>query len=78
MRRRRAGAPDRRLANGPGKLTQALAITGELDGVALDVAAAIRLEGKDASSAARQVSITPRIGISRATEWPLRFVMAAD
>jgi DNA-3-methyladenine glycosylase len=36
MRRRRNGVPDRTLANGPGKLCQALGIDGTLDGARLD------------------------------------------
>jgi DNA-3-methyladenine glycosylase len=60
------------LANGPGKLTQALAITREQYGVRLD-------EGELTIRRWRQkpcftLGTTPRIGISHCVEWPLRFV----
>ena len=68
MRRRRGRASD--LCSGPGKLCQALGITGAHDGVDL-------LAGHDVELVpGRSVEwhATPRIGISRATEHPWRFV----
>jgi len=73
MRRRRGDVADRQLCSGPGKLCQALAITRDLDGVAMrrsDVV--VRASG---ATTAPGVSITPRIGITKAAEWPLRFVV---
>jgi DNA-3-methyladenine glycosylase len=73
MRNRRAGAEDRRLADGPGKLCQALGITRELDGKMMrrsDV-----LVGRIRPTAG--ILVTPRIGITKAADWPLRFVLTA-
>lgn len=75
MRRRRGRVPDRLLANGPGKLTQALAITGAIDGTPVDPGGLLRLEGMGPKHDARRTVVTPRIGISRAVDWPLRFVL---
>ena len=63
------------LADGPGKLAQALGIGGSHDGTRLlDHDADIRLE---AGHAPEVVLATPRIGISRAAEKPWRFIEAA-
>ena len=73
MRRRRGGVSDRRLCSGPAKLCEALGVTGRLDGVSLQRGPLRIVRGP-----ARQrlpVVATPRIGISRAAEWPLRFVI---
>ena len=85
MRARRAGphgAPsDRDLTNGPGKLCAALGVTGALDGVALDGTAgdggAVLLR-PDADYADADVVVTPRIGITRAADWPLRYVVRGE
>jgi DNA-3-methyladenine glycosylase len=69
--RSRRGRDDA-LANGPGKLTQALGIDHSHDGTyLLDEASAIRIEG---GSSPVMVMATPRIGISAAKERPWRFV----
>lgn len=73
MRRRRRGVPDRRIGDGPGKLCQALGITRSLDGQ-LVASSPVRIhEGVPVDDIA--VSVTPRIGITRAADWPLRFVV---
>jgi DNA-3-methyladenine glycosylase len=59
------------LADGPGKLCQALGISGEHDGLVLDGHGPIRLEPGDRSVA---FTATPRIGITRAVELPWRFL----
>jgi DNA-3-methyladenine glycosylase len=72
--RRTAGQkhlPDSALTSGPGRLAQALGIDGALNGHVLDrpplhVAAGAPL-------AADAVACGPRIGITRAADWPLRF-----
>lgn len=75
MRRRRGRrVPDRHLADGPGKLTQALGISRTLDGRAMRTSNAIVRSGSAVPD--DQVRITPRIGISKATSWPLRFRLA--
>ena len=75
MRRRRGGAgvPDRALCSGPAKLCQALGITGRNDGEPLT-----RGQLRILRNHARQhgaIIVTPRIGITRAVAWPLRFVV---
>ena len=67
---RRRGRQDH-LADGPGRLCQALGITGAHDGI--DVATgAVRIEGRRSTQGA--VVSTPRIGITRATNRDWRFV----
>ncbi len=74
MRSRRRGArATRDLTNGPGKLCAALGITGAQNGVSLrDSALTIRA---GAPVRDRDVAITPRIGIAKAADWPLRFIV---
>jgi len=72
MRRRRGRVPDRQLAAGPGRLTQALGITRALDQQAMRGALVQLFQG---APQAPPVA-TPRIGITRAVDWPLRFVEA--
>ncbi len=76
MRRRRAGARDRNLANGPGKLTQALGMTQRLDGRLMRDSTVRVLPGQPV--AARNIKPTPRIGISKATTWLLRYTLDPD
>lgn len=72
MRRRRAGATrDRDLASGPGKLAQAFALTGEHDGHPLD-RPPLWIE-RGTRIASRRVVCGPRVGITKAADWPLRF-----
>ena len=74
MRRRRGVTRDRDLCSGPAKLCQALGITGTMSGVPLDGKRIGIWEG--AGTRGRVIASTPRIGISRATDWPLRFVLS--
>jgi DNA-3-methyladenine glycosylase len=74
MRRRRGNVPDRRLTDGPGKLAQAFAITGLHDGMVAGSDTILRLEGAN-DDARGTVIVTPRIGITRAADWPLRFLL---
>ena len=67
VRRRR----DDHLADGPGKLTQALGVTGDYDGHHMSEAP-LRLLAP--AGAPGNVITTPRIGISRATKRPWRYV----
>lgn len=68
--RRRRGREDH-LCDGPGRLSQALGITGELDGTSL-LDGVVRLVGKAAPGAAAVVA-GPRVGITRAVDRPWRF-----
>jgi DNA-3-methyladenine glycosylase len=72
MRERRGERlKDRDLASGPGKLAQAFGIDGRCDGHPLD-RAPLWIEAGD-KVANRDIVCGPRIGITRAIEWPLRF-----
>lgn len=71
--RLRRGTPDRDLARGPGRLCQALAVTGAFNGHPLDEPPLLFLEGPPVPPDA--IEAGPRIGISRATDWPLRFTL---
>jgi DNA-3-methyladenine glycosylase len=62
---------DTLLCSGPGKLAAALGITGALDGHRLD-RVPLWMSGAE-PLAADQIAAGPRIGITRAAEWPLRF-----
>lgn len=73
MRRRRGPVEDTTLANGPGKLCQALGITREIDGSLMWASPVIVAETKDPGNGS--VQATPRIGITKATDWPLRFLL---
>jgi DNA-3-methyladenine glycosylase len=69
MQRRREGrAP---LTAGPARLCQALGLDGSLDGHRLD-RSPLRIEFDRAVSDA-EVGVSVRIGIRKATEWPLRW-----
>ena len=74
MQRRRGAVPERRLCAGPGNLTQALAITGELDGRVLDAPPFKFL----ARQAHVELVCGPRIGITRGMELPWRFGLAGS
>jgi DNA-3-methyladenine glycosylase len=64
------------LANGPGKLCQALGLTGADDGADLcDPTSRVRLV-RDALAPPTDPLVTPRIGVSKAVERPWRFVVA--
>jgi DNA-3-methyladenine glycosylase len=59
------------LANGPGKLCQALGVSGLLDGTDLRTGAVRLVPGPGIGD--RIVKTTPRIGISKAVERPWRY-----
>jgi DNA-3-methyladenine glycosylase len=75
MRSRRGAVDDRHLCSGPGKLCQALGITRELDGLFMGRSPVVVAPG-DAETLA--VQVTARIGITKAAEWPLRFLAAGS
>jgi DNA-3-methyladenine glycosylase len=76
LMRARRGAKDRDLARGPGRLTEALAITGDLDGHSLQDPPLLLCGG--VSPHPGNIEVGPRIGISRAVERPLRFTLAGS
>ncbi len=69
MRRRRGMHDDRSLCSGPGKLTEALAITGKHNGLALDTPP-IALHARTSEP---DILAGPRIGITKAVELPWRY-----
>jgi DNA-3-methyladenine glycosylase len=74
MRSRRGSVTDRLLCSGPGRLTQALGVTGRDNGADL-LPPRFRLVPPDRRVA---VTRTPRIGITRATEREWRYVEAGS
>ena len=74
MRERRGAVPDRQLCSGPGKLCRALGITRDLDGLMMLGSDVVVVRGARPA----RVAATRRIGITRAEEWPLRFVEAGS
>lgn len=75
MRERRKWlGPPVGLANGPGKLTQALGITRQLYGQRLDHGPLTLRKWR--KQPVFDVAVSPRIGISECVDWPLRFTWA--
>lgn len=78
MRAARGKVRDRDLANGPGKLTQAMGMTPELDGHRIATSAAQLFD--DDTPPPTQPVTTPRIGIhpDRAADRPWRFTLPSE
>ena len=76
MRERRGDVRERDLTNGPGKLCEALGITGGLNGLPLRKSAIEILRGEEIPDS--RVRVTPRIGITKSAEWPLRWLVAEN
>lgn len=74
MRARRGVTDDRRLCAGPGRLCQALGVTGVMDGLPLGTAS-FALLPRDAEPA---LAYGPRIGITKAADEPWRFGLAGS
>jgi DNA-3-methyladenine glycosylase len=75
LQQSRRGVDDvRQLCSGPGKLCQALGITREHDGLALDVPP-FRLEPR---AEVPEIVTGPRIGITRATDLSWRYMSAGS
>ena len=68
MRRRRGKEP---LCSGPARLCEALGVTGKLNGVSLQQGLLRIVEGKKPKPG--DIVTGPRIGITQAADWPLRF-----
>ena len=75
-RERRHGAPDRDLARGPGRLTQALGLSREHGGTDLLADGPVRLE--PGRGGPPEVATGPRVGVSRAADVPWRFWVAGS
>jgi DNA-3-methyladenine glycosylase len=67
---------DRDLTNGPGKLCLAMGIDGAMTGTSLRTGPIVIRESIAVPDDA--VVVTPRIGITRAAEWPLRYLVRDD
>jgi DNA-3-methyladenine glycosylase len=76
MRARRPGRPDRDLLRGPGNLARALGVDATLNRHPMDAPPLWIAPGRTVPDA--EVAIGPRIGITRAADWPLRFWVAGD
>lgn len=77
MKRRRPHAHKvTELTNGPGKLCAALGITGAMSSKTLQRKPLLIREGERIDD--DRVRITTRIGITRAADWPLRFLVRDD
>lgn len=72
--RRPAARTDRDLVNGPGKLCAALGIDGRHNGLRLDRLPLRIRSGEPVADA--DVVVSPRIGITKAADWPLRWYVA--
>lgn len=70
MRRRRGKEP---LCSGPARLCEALGVTGALNGTSLQRGRLRIVDGTKPKRA--DIAVGPRIGITQATDWPLRFYL---
>lgn len=83
MAARRRKAKPSELASGPGKLCQALGINRGHDGIGLcaadsEIAIARNPDRETLVAAAGGVETTPRIGLAKAADWPLRFLLRGN
>jgi DNA-3-methyladenine glycosylase len=74
MRARRGVADDRLLCAGPGRLCQALAVTRDHDGLALDEPPFALVEREEEP----ELVATTRIGITKAADRPWRYLVAGS
>jgi DNA-3-methyladenine glycosylase len=74
--RRRRARSDRDIASGPGKLTAALGIT--LDDYGADLTRGELVVREPARPVPFRIETTPRIGISKCADLPLRFVLRPE
>jgi len=75
FRRRPTARKPRDLASGPGKLTMAMGITRAHNG--RDVTRGSLVVRKWIDEPSIEIEVTPRIGITKCADWPLRFVTAS-
>jgi len=68
----------KKVSSGPGRLSEALQITRERDNGKSLVNARSDLHLVDDGYRARRVSVTPRIGIMKSAERPLRYLIAGN
>ena len=68
----------RKLTSGPGRLAEALGITRPRDNGKDMVSPASDLQVMDDGFAVKEVSVTPRIGITKSADMPLRYIIAGN
>ena len=68
----------KKISSGPGRMTEALGITRALDNGKSLVTARSDLRIVDDGYRVRRVAVTPRIGIVKSAEQPLRYVIAGN
>jgi len=68
----------KKIASGPGRLCEALGITRERDNGKSLVSANSDLQLVDEGYRVRRLLVTPRIGITKSAEQPLRYVIAGN
>jgi DNA-3-methyladenine glycosylase len=73
MRERRGTDKDRQLCAGPARLCEALGVTGLVNGVSLQHGRLRIVDGPVPKKS--EIVIGPRIGITQAADWPLRFYL---
>ncbi len=73
MRARRGPRTDRELCGGPGRLCEALGITRELDERMMEESEVLVIPGERIPRS--RIAAGPRIGITKAVELPLRYVV---
>jgi DNA-3-methyladenine glycosylase len=66
------------LTSGPGRLSEALGITRPRDNGKDMASAKSDLQVRDDGFRARKIAVTPRIGINKSAEMPLRYVIAGN
>jgi DNA-3-methyladenine glycosylase len=76
MAERRGIADPRLLCSGPGRLCQALGITRQHDGLPMPRSPITVVSGP--AIAEPDTEATPRVGITKAAEWPLRYAVAGS
>jgi DNA-3-methyladenine glycosylase len=77
MRQRRGREVDEELCSGPGKLTEALGVGLDDNGACLG-APPFAVLGREGAWAETELAVGPRIGISKAVEYPWRFCAAGN
>lgn len=77
MRARRGPRPrDIDLTNGPGKLCAAMGIDGAMNGLSLQRGAIVIRDFQSVDDG--DIVVTPRIGITKCADWPLRYFIRGN
>jgi DNA-3-methyladenine glycosylase len=77
MVRRRGRSAPRELCSGPGKLTQALGVGLDANGLSLS-SPPFEVRGREGAWRDVEIVIGPRVGITRAADYPWRFCAAGS